>query len=310
VACCLLITQLTPILECEPRFISQVHPCGRTVLKSRLKWSTTWWRWVRFYRRRSVDHWIPARGIDSFSIAYFLGLIVQISVRTNPDDRVVIDEVSIGGRVGPSIGSVVAGCLTAAWNVVAEFLSLWGNSKPIVVVRRTSYSWAGCSRSSWCTTLLIVEPGAQNHRRAPLWITTFRTGTACLSETSRRRFTMSWVHKDESQHFPPSWRASIDVWSSDTWSRIGGNTNQRDQSHVNTRHEVLDWFRPLRGVIVICPVLIYYAIEIDSSLFLSGSFGGFPDCLGVVFSFFLAFLDVLDVDISSLFIVEEPTHIV
>jgi hypothetical protein len=30
-------------------------------------------------------------------------------VRANPDDQVVIDEVPIGGRVGPSIGSVVAG---------------------------------------------------------------------------------------------------------------------------------------------------------------------------------------------------------
>jgi hypothetical protein len=35
-------------------------------------------------------------------------------VRANPDDQVVIDEVSIGGRVGLSIGSVVASCLTAA----------------------------------------------------------------------------------------------------------------------------------------------------------------------------------------------------
>jgi hypothetical protein len=30
-------------------------------------------------------------------------------VRANPDDRVVVDEVSIGGRVRPSIGSVIAG---------------------------------------------------------------------------------------------------------------------------------------------------------------------------------------------------------
>jgi hypothetical protein len=30
-------------------------------------------------------------------------------VRANPDDRIVVDEVPIGGRVGPSIGSVVAG---------------------------------------------------------------------------------------------------------------------------------------------------------------------------------------------------------
>jgi hypothetical protein len=36
---------------------------------------------------------------------------------------------------------------------------------------------------------------------------------------------------------------------------------------------------------------MYYAIEIDSSLFLSRSFG-----------------DVLDVNLSSLFIVREPSH--
>jgi hypothetical protein len=63
---------------------------------------------------------------------------------------------------------------------------------------------------------------------------------------------------------------------------------------VNTRHEVLDWFGPSRGVIVLRPVLLYYAIEIGSSLFLSGSFG--------------VFQDVLDVDLSSVFIVRESPH--
>jgi hypothetical protein len=33
-------------------------------------------------------------------------------------------------------------------------------------------------------------------------------------------------------------------------------------------------FRPLREVIALHPVLMYYAIVIDFSLFLSGSFGG------------------------------------
>jgi hypothetical protein len=65
---------------------------------------------------------------------------------------------------------------------------------------------------------------------------------------------------------------TVDVWSSDTWSRIRKNASQQDQSHVNTRHEVLDWSRPSREVIALCSVLMYYAIEIDSSLFLSGSF--------------------------------------
>jgi hypothetical protein len=48
---------------------------------------------------------------------------------------------------------------------------------------------------------------------------------------------------------------------------------------VNTRHEVLDWFGPSCGVIALRPVLMYYAIEIDYSLFLSGSFGVFQGCL-------------------------------
>jgi hypothetical protein len=40
-------------------------------------------------------------------------------------------------------------------------------------------------------------------------------------------------------------------------------------------HKILDWFELLRGVIGICPVFMYYAIDIDFSLFLSGSFGVF-----------------------------------
>jgi hypothetical protein len=66
---------------------------------------------------------------------------------------------------------------------------------------------------------------------------------------------------------------------------------------VNTIYEVLDWFRLSRGVIAIRPVLMYYAIEIDSSLFLSGFFGDFQDVLRDLFWI------VLDVNLSSLFIV-------
>jgi hypothetical protein len=46
--------------------------------------------------------------MDRFSIAYSSGIIVRISVRANLDDRVVVDEVLIGGRVGPSIRFFVA----------------------------------------------------------------------------------------------------------------------------------------------------------------------------------------------------------
>jgi hypothetical protein len=67
---------------------------------------------------------------------------------------------------------------------------------------------------------------------------------------------------------------------------------------VNTIHEVLDWFGPSREVIALRSVLIYYTIEIGFSLFLSGSFRVSTRC----------FLLVLDVDLSSLFIVREPPH--
>jgi hypothetical protein len=70
----------------------------------------------------------------------------------------------------------------------------------------------------------------------------------------------------------------VDVVSSDIWSRIRGNVSRRDQSHINTRHEVLDWFGPSRGVIALRLVLMYYVIEIGSPLFLLGCFGVFSDC--------------------------------
>jgi hypothetical protein len=86
---------------------------------------------------------------------------------------------------------------------------------------------------------------------------------------------------------------------------IEGNASQRDQSHMNIRHEVLDWYGPLRGVIALRLVLMYYAIEIGSSLFLSGSFRVFRDLFQILRA---CFLIVLDVDLSSLFIVGEPPH--
>jgi hypothetical protein len=62
---------------------------------------------------------VLAGGMDRFSIATldhanFLGFIVRISLRANPNDRVVIDRVLIGGRAAPSNGFIIAGCLTAA----------------------------------------------------------------------------------------------------------------------------------------------------------------------------------------------------
>jgi hypothetical protein len=63
---------------------------------------------------------------------------------------------------------------------------------------------------------------------------------------------------------------------------------------VNIRYEVLDWFGLSHGVIPLRSVLMYYAIEIDSFLFLSGSLEVFSECLQ----------DVSDVDLSSLYIIE------
>jgi hypothetical protein len=81
---------------------------------------------------------------------------------------------------------------------------------------------------------------------------------------------------------------TVDVVSSDIWSRIGGNASRRNQSHGNTKHWILDWFGPSRRVIALDPVLMYCAIKINSSL--------------------LFFCDVFDVDLPSLFIVGESPH--
>jgi hypothetical protein len=70
-------------------------------------------------------------------------------VRANPNDRVVVDEVLIGGRIGPSIRFFVASFIDGR-------------------LKRGRRVLESCSRSSSRTTLLIVEPGAQDHRRALL----------------------------------------------------------------------------------------------------------------------------------------------
>jgi hypothetical protein len=87
------------------------------------------------------------------SIAYSSGFIVQISVRANPDARVVIDEVPIGGRVGPSIRFFVAnfsdGHLKCGHRVLesvaqdryhAPLFLLLSQVLKIIVVRHSSYS--------------------------------------------------------------------------------------------------------------------------------------------------------------------------
>jgi hypothetical protein len=153
-----LITQRTPVLKREPWFVPHARPYGQTVLKSELRWSVTWWRGVAFYYCRPADRWVLAGGIDRCPIATpdhadSLGFVAWISLRANTDDRIVINGVPISGRVRPSIEFVVAGCLTTAWNMVTEFLRYLWNSKLIVVMRRSSCSWAGRSRLSSFSTV-------------------------------------------------------------------------------------------------------------------------------------------------------------
>jgi hypothetical protein len=59
---------------------------------------------------------------------------------------------------------------------------------------------------------------------------------------------------------PNNIKLLVDVVSSDTYSRIGRNTTMLDQSRGWTRW-ILDWFRSSYGVIVLCPVLLYYAMK-------------------------------------------------
>jgi hypothetical protein len=47
---------------------------------------------------------------------------------------------------------------------------------------------------------------------------------------------------------------------------------------MNIRHEILDWFGPSRGVIALRPVLMYYAIEIGSSLLFFQDLSDFLGC--------------------------------
>jgi hypothetical protein len=221
------------------------------MLKSRLKWSATWLRGVTFCHRGPVDCWILARGIDCFLIATpdhvdSSCFIVWISLRANLDDRIVIDGVSIVGHPRLSIGFVVASRLTAAWKVVAEFLRPRGNSKSIVVVRRSSSSWVGCSRSSSCSWAGCSRSSSSS---------AVNDSVPNRNHTSVRNFyrrpTEPWVHQNESQRFHLTWCASVDSRSSDSWRRNEGNASRRNQSYVNMRFRLV---QTLWRVITLRPV--------------------------------------------------------
>jgi hypothetical protein len=61
---------------------------------------------------------------------------------------------------------------------------------------------------------------------------------------------------------PPYWRASVDISSSDICDKDQKKCGDvRSISQMNTTD--LYWFRPSRGVIVLRPVSLYYAIKFD-----------------------------------------------
>jgi hypothetical protein len=94
--------------------------------------------------------------IDRFSIAYSSAFIVRISVRANLDDQVVIDEVLIGGHVGPS---------------VRFFVPSFSDGR------------LKCGHR-------VLESGAQDRRHAPLFLflsRVFKIIVVCRSSYSDRR---------------------------------------------------------------------------------------------------------------------------
>jgi hypothetical protein len=114
-------------------------------------------------RRRSADRRVLAGIVGWFMVVApdhvdSSSFLVQFSPRANSEDRVVIDGVPIGGRVGPSIRSVIA----SHWNVVVEFLRPQGNSKPMVVIHCSSCYWARCSGLSPSITVNGSVPN-RNH---------------------------------------------------------------------------------------------------------------------------------------------------
>jgi hypothetical protein len=69
------------------------------------------------------------------------------------------------------------------------------------------------------------------------------------------------IFSDGSSALSPTWRASVDVSSSDTCDKDREKRDDaRSISRINTT--ILDWFRSSRGVIVLRPVFIVLCCEI------------------------------------------------
>jgi hypothetical protein len=138
VAHCLLITQRTSVLKREPQFVPHVHPCGRTVLKSQLKWITAWWRGVIFYHRRfgwwGSHRWSPDR--------WSCWTIDRIYRSWLPDHYL---------KRGCWVLAVLRE-LKADRHRALRFLFVSRVLK-IIVVHHSSYYWDGCSRLFSCTAV-------------------------------------------------------------------------------------------------------------------------------------------------------------
>jgi hypothetical protein len=148
--------------------------------------------------------------------------------------------------------------------VVVEFLS---QVLKIVIAHHSSYCWVGCSRPSLCTALLIqiVVVCRCEWRRSE-------------QELHARRELLvldTWCHEFTRTNLSVSPLPVAPLSTSDHQIfEVGSEGTQVSEINLmwtqGTRF--LDWFRTSCGVIAICTVLMYYTIEIDSSLFLSGSF--------------------------------------
>jgi hypothetical protein len=157
---CLSIAQRTPVWEREPWFVPQVWSCGRTMLKSWLRWSVTWYRRAAFCRRRLVDCWVLAEGIDCFLIATSdhvdsSGFVVWISLRTNPDNRLIIDGVPIDGHVWPWIRFVVWVEISGdvEWEIWVEFF-FWGEHLDAYLIQNVSKVQ---KKKKWSAHCFIVK---------------------------------------------------------------------------------------------------------------------------------------------------------
>jgi hypothetical protein len=172
--------------------------------------------------------------------------------------------------------------LVVAWLPLETWsLSSWGPEG--------THSW-----SSSCGALLVRESGAQDHRHTSLFLLLSRVlkiivvrrceWRRCEQELHTRQKLLvvdPRCHESIRMNFSasPLPGASLSTSGRQIFG-VGSKRTQVDEINLMWTHDTwfLDWFGPSRGVIVIHPLLMYYVIEIGSSLF----FGIFLGCLRYV----------------------------